>query len=121
LSNDTDGDGLLDLQEIDLSTNPLSPDSDGDGLSDFFEVINSLNPLSIDSDGDGLTDLYEIQHCLLPFDIDTDADGLPDNVDWAPREHWITIVPNFVFGGLLIAMLGFLVMKRRNYMRSASI
>ncbi|MHA2361093.1 MAG: hypothetical protein ACXAB6_04115 [Candidatus Thorarchaeota archaeon] len=121
LSNDTDGDGLLDLQEIDLSTNPISPDSDGDGLSDFFEVINGLNPLSIDSDGDGLTDLYEIQHCLLPFDIDTDADGLLDNVDWAPREHWITIVPNFVFGGLLIAMLGFLVIKRRNYMRSASI
>jgi hypothetical protein len=121
LSNDTDGDGLLDLQEIDLSTNPLSPDSDGDGLSDFFEVINNLNPLSIDSDGDGLTDLYEIQHCLLPFDVDTDADGLLDNVDWAPREHWITLVPNFVFGGLLIAMLGFLVIKRRTYMRSASI
>jgi hypothetical protein len=35
---DHDGDGLGNLQEYALSTNPVDTDTDGDGLSDFIEV-----------------------------------------------------------------------------------
>ena len=55
---DTDGDGITDLVEIALGTNPLDFDSDGDGLPDGFEVfITESDPLlysSINSvGGDG--------------------------------------------------------------------
>ena len=33
--NDTDGDGLTNLQEYTLNTNPLLADTDGDGLGDY--------------------------------------------------------------------------------------
>ena len=41
---DTDGDGLNDKEERDLSTNPRSSDSDGDGLGDYQEVSNGFDP-----------------------------------------------------------------------------
>ena len=36
---DTDGDGLLDQEEIELGTSPTNPDTDGDGLTDGEEVL----------------------------------------------------------------------------------
>jgi len=37
---DTDGDGLVDLEEIIVyKTNPLLTDTDADGFSDFTEII----------------------------------------------------------------------------------
>ncbi len=42
---DTDGDGLSDIRELVVGTNPSNPDTDGDGLSDGAEVIQGLNPL----------------------------------------------------------------------------
>ena len=36
--DDADGDGLTNLEEHDLQTNPNSTDSDGDNLSDGVEV-----------------------------------------------------------------------------------
>jgi len=45
LDNDTDGDGLLDLDELNLyGTDPSSPDSDHDGANDFFETIAGTDP-----------------------------------------------------------------------------
>lgn len=44
-SNDTDDDGLSDLQENVLGTNPKIKDSDGDGHSDSEEVNSGYNPL----------------------------------------------------------------------------
>lgn len=58
---DYDDDGLADLQEYQQGTNPASADSDGDGVMDGEEV-NSIytNPLAaIDADGDGLADDWE--------------------------------------------------------------
>jgi hypothetical protein len=43
---DSDGDGLTDLQEVSLHTNPLNPDTDGDNLSDRDEVRAGLDPLT---------------------------------------------------------------------------
>lgn len=36
---DTDGDGLLDTEELELGTDPTNPDTDGDGLTDGEEVL----------------------------------------------------------------------------------
>jgi len=54
---DSDSDGLTDLQEAFLGTNPNNPDTDGDGLTDGDEVfVYHTNPNSQDSDGDGVID-----------------------------------------------------------------
>ena len=53
-TNDTDGDGVIDLYDVD-SSNPES-DSDNDGISDITELRAGLNPLSSDSDNDGIND-----------------------------------------------------------------
>ena len=99
---DTDGDGLSDLREKELTTNPLSIDSDADGLSDSLEiggyevvigdqaiVVNS-DPLNPDTDGDQLTDSAERDGSSIfvnaeerrrstnPTVADTDGDGLDD-------------------------------------------
>jgi outer membrane protein OmpA-like peptidoglycan-associated protein len=94
---DTDGDGLLDGQEVhgvnlDLKvvgkpvvtklciTDPLNPDTDGDGLSDGDEVLKyKTDPLNKDTDGDGLTDGEEVmKYKTDPLNPDTDGDGLTD-------------------------------------------
>lgn len=43
--DDTDGDGLVDSQEVVYGTNVSNPDTDGDGYSDGEEVSNGYNPL----------------------------------------------------------------------------
>lgn len=58
---DTDGDGLTDIEETQLGTNPNNPDSDGDNITDFTETRgnNPTNPLERDTDHDGLADGVE--------------------------------------------------------------
>lgn len=58
---DPDHDGLTNLQEFQLGTDPHNPDTDGDGLRDGDEVnIYHTNPLVADTDGDGIPDGVEI-------------------------------------------------------------
>jgi Carboxypeptidase regulatory-like domain/Bacterial TSP3 repeat len=78
---DTDGDGLTNLQEFQLGTDPRNPDTDGDGVSDGEEVRRGTNPLNPDTDGDGLTDAEEIRLGTNPLNPDTDGDGIPDGVE----------------------------------------
>ncbi|WP_129582728.1 LamG-like jellyroll fold domain-containing protein, partial [Methanolobus psychrotolerans] len=92
-SNDTDGDGISDADEdIDedglsnieeqvLGTDPLKPDTDGDGLEDGFEVNTfGSSPLLADSDGDGLEDDSEFRLGTDPNNPDTYGDGIPDGL-----------------------------------------
>jgi hypothetical protein len=78
---DPDGDGLTNLQEFLLGTDPRNPDTDGDGVSDGEEVKRGTNPLNADTDGDGLTDAEEIRLGTNPLNPDTDGDGIPDGIE----------------------------------------
>jgi hypothetical protein len=65
---DTDGDGLTDLQESLLGTNPNDTDSDDDGLTDGDEVfVHHTNPNNADTDGDGVNDGLEITQGRNPL------------------------------------------------------
>ena len=77
---DYDQDGLFDIDEINThNTNPYSEDTDGDGFSDFEEIQNGTDPLVADSDSDGLSDHVEINtYGSNPYLEDTDGDGLSD-------------------------------------------
>ena len=44
-SRDTDNDGLTDMEEFYMGTNPVHWDSDGDGMSDLWEIMRGMNPL----------------------------------------------------------------------------
>ena len=58
---DFDADGLNDLQEGFLGTDPNDSDTDNDGLTDGDEVfVLYSNPLSPDADGDGVPDWVEL-------------------------------------------------------------
>lgn len=89
---DDDNDGLTAVQEQTYKTNPYKSDTDGDGILDGQEIEWGLNPLSpagdlselaLDLDGDGLTIAQEILYQLDPIDPldaleDLDGDGVPD-------------------------------------------
>jgi len=58
---DSDGDQLVNVDEIMYGTNALDSDSDNDGLDDYEEVqIYHTDPLDQDSDDDGVDDYAEV-------------------------------------------------------------
>jgi hypothetical protein len=88
---DDDNDGLSDITEAILATNPFMADSDADGLSDFIEVNMDLNPLAYqagvdtdpnnpDTDGDGIKDGFDPTPLLGPPGGDIAPYGAPDGL-----------------------------------------
>lgn len=79
-NSDSDNDGLQDGEEVNVhNSNPNLYDSDSDGLSDGKEVaVHGSSPINIDSDSDGLLDYEEILHGTAPDNPDTDNDGVRD-------------------------------------------
>ena len=77
---DTDGDGLPDVLETNLGTDPTRADTDGDGLTDGEEVlVLGTDPTRADTDGDGLLDGEELRvYGTDPLHPDTDGGGRPD-------------------------------------------
>jgi len=66
-SGDPDGDGLVNIDEFLIGTDPNNPDTDNDGLSDGVEVnILGTSPIVNDTDGNGIPD----------SDEDSDGDGI---------------------------------------------
>lgn len=57
-TEDSDHDGLTNLQEYHAGTDPTKPDTDGDGMPDGWEVLYHLAPLvndsALDLDADGV-------------------------------------------------------------------
>jgi hypothetical protein len=69
-TEDRDGDGLLNGEEIAAGTDPDNPDTDGDGRTDFEELNDTVtsDPLLADSDGDGTLDGHEVFTGYSPTD-----------------------------------------------------
>jgi len=85
-TNDADGDGLSDEDEVMYYTDPFNADTDGDSFFDGDEIVHGYSPLAPDKttmeqhdyDRDGL---YDAQEILFGSDIgklDTDGDGFSD-------------------------------------------
>ncbi len=92
---DTDGDGILDgdedldldgvsnLMERDLGTEPLLIDTDGDGLSDMAVILGpEMGAITGDSDGDGLSDESEERLGTNALQVDSDGDGVSDGQEF---------------------------------------
>jgi hypothetical protein len=81
-NEDPDEDGLSNLSERELGTDPLSADTDADGLTDGEEAApGTSSPVSADLDADGLTDDAELRLGTDPSVGDSDGDGIPDGED----------------------------------------
>ena len=79
---DNDADGLSNLQEFTVGTDPCDTDTDGDGLTDAEEVTSYFtNPLLADTDGDGLDDGDELSFGTDPSCPDSDHDNLTDGFE----------------------------------------
>ena len=66
---DPDRDGLTNVQEFQLGTDPHNRDVDGDELSDGDEVnVHHTNPFLVDTDGDGIPDGVEVKTSSNPLD-----------------------------------------------------
>ena len=66
---DPDRDGLTNLQEYQLGSDPQKADTDGDGLSDGDEVnVSHTDPLVADTDGDGISYGLEVRTGSDPLD-----------------------------------------------------
>ncbi len=75
---DTDGDGLSDVHERRIGTDPNNPDTDGDGLKDGEEVEKyKTDPLNPDTDGGGIKDGVEVMNGADPLDADDDILSIP--------------------------------------------
>ncbi|TNF23494.1 MAG: tandem-95 repeat protein [Deltaproteobacteria bacterium] len=78
---DRDEDGLCNLYEVGIGSDPDDPDSDDDGLSDAEEDAGTSSPIDADSDDDGVADGVEVDAGLDPADPDSDDDGLSDGLE----------------------------------------
>lgn len=71
--DDTDKDGLTNLEEMQANTSPINPDTDGDGLTDKEELQTyKTNPLVADTDKDTIIDGREIANGSDPLIADAD-------------------------------------------------
>lgn len=91
---DPDKDGLTNLQEQSLGTDPLVADTDHDGLNDGYETnVSHTNPLSKDSDNDGLQDDSELKVGTDPNNKDSNGNGILDG-----NETYTTTASNSTLG-----------------------
>lgn len=85
-ASDRDGDGLPDVDEWAIGSNPLVADTNGDGILDGAAFSAGISVTNMDMDGDTLTNAQELARGTSPFNPDTDGDGCRDNVDLLPLD-----------------------------------
>ena len=114
---DYDSDGLTNLEESVVGTDPLDPDTDNDGITDRDEVAGGASPtvydpgvdtdpLDADTDDDGVSDGEEIAagadgFVTDPLDPDSDGDQLGDGLETSG-----TAIPAGLSDGIEIPYLG---------------
>jgi hypothetical protein len=95
---DADRDGLSNLEEFQLGTDPLGPDTDGDGLLDGEEVQeHGTDPLLFDTDGDGVSDGLELQAGSDPLNANS-VNLAPILTGLLVSPESFTLVFNTIFG-----------------------
>jgi hypothetical protein len=72
-NEDFDGEGLLNIVEYGIGTDPELADTDGDSMPDDWEHSNGLNPArngdaNEDADGDGVVNVDEYLNLTDPQD-----------------------------------------------------
>jgi hypothetical protein len=88
---DSDGDGLLDVDERAFGTDSRNPDSDFDGLLDGSEAWCAI-PVALEAPReDGSADAAAVWAgcCTDPLNADSDFDGIPDGADSCDAIEWI--------------------------------
>ena len=91
---DSDEDGLFDIYEKVIDSDPFNNDTDDDGLPDGYEVLKIYtNPIETDSDNNGISDseedfdsdelnnIREYNYQTDPFLPDSDNDGFTDGFE----------------------------------------
>lgn len=96
---DTDHDGLPDLLEFELGTNPFDFDTDGDGLPDGWEImIAGLDPLTAQSFTDGKSDTERNTDgdamAISSYKIEQTEKPVPVNIEHAKRVTFAVISAN---------------------------
>ena len=92
-AEDGDEDGLSNLEEFILGSDPNLLDTNGDGLSDYLARRLGLSLISTDTDGDGLSNAVEIARGASPLLADTDGDGTADGADAYPLDPTADTTP----------------------------
>jgi outer membrane protein OmpA-like peptidoglycan-associated protein/outer membrane protein W len=109
---DSDGDGLSDVREAQIGTDPNNPDTDGDGLLDGEEVNKySTDPKNPDTDDGGIYDGVEVANGADPLDADDDILSIPvggklilRNIEFATAKADITAKSEKILGFALRAL-----------------
>jgi len=104
---------IVNLEDLRIS-DPVTADTDGDSVIDGQEILDGTIPLdcfsnNVDDDDDGLCNLLEISIGSDPFNIDSDNDGFSDleeyeiyNSDPVDEVNWVGyIVMDGVFTDIL--------------------
>ena len=107
---DTDGDGIPDKWELENNLDPRNPedaedDNDNDGLTNLQEYEIGTNPNNPDTDGDGITDGEEVRRGLNPINKDTDYDLFDDSIDPLPTLNNEIITIGFIVIFILITRI----------------
>ena len=98
-TRDTDNDGLPDLLEFEIGTNPFDFDTDGDGLPDGWELCNvgNLDPLEPATHLDGKSDTLRNSDgdamAIGSFKLEQNVKPVPFNVEHAQRTTFAVIDP----------------------------
>lgn len=109
---DYDNDGLTNLEEIRLGTNPVENDSDEDGLNDAEELQNyGTDPKNADTDGDGVSDGKEIELGTDPLT----AQEIFEIKVFAKEEDSVTVFVDADLKGSLVETLSVTQVDNNNF------